>query len=134
MKEKSYLYGTVLCIIFILAPCLSKAEMKKAPMADSRKMMLEHIDMDCTNCHGETGPKGVKMGMHPKQKCTDCHEQGSTKPLTHKEKRTSIAREMMLKHGAALQCTLCHGEGPKNEMMMEHIGMDCKTCHVVDER
>ncbi len=134
MKVKSYLYGMLLCTVFMLIPYASKAETKKAPMADSNKMMLEHIDMDCTNCHGEAGPKGIKMSQHPKQKCTDCHAQGATKVLTRKEKRTSIAREMMLKHGAALQCKLCHGEESKNKMMLEHIGMDCQTCHVVDER
>ncbi len=134
MKKKSYLYCVVLATIFMMIPTSSQAQAKAAPMADASKMMLEHIDMDCTVCHGEAGPKGMKMGMHPKQKCTDCHVQGVTKVLTRKEKRTSIAREMMLKHGAALQCKLCHGEGAQGGMMMEHIGMDCQTCHVVDAR
>lgn len=108
---------------------------KEAPMADTGRMMMEHIDMDCTICHGESGPKGFDMGNHPKQKCTDCHVPGTTQVLKHKEKRTSIAREMMLKHGAALNCKLCHGEtGAGGRMMLEHVGMDCQTCHVVEER
>lgn len=133
MKKKSYFCCVVLSTIFMMIPT-SQAREKEPPMADASKMMLEHMDMDCTVCHGEAGPKGIKMGMHPKQKCTDCHVQGMTKALTRKEKRTSLAREMMLKHGAALQCKFCHGDGPKGGMMMEHIGMDCQTCHVVDEK
>lgn len=133
MKKKGYLFGMLLGAGLMLAAS-SPADAKEPPMADSSKMMLEHIDMDCAVCHGENGPKGFKMGNHPKQKCTDCHTQGMSKAITRKEKRTSLAREMMLKHGAALQCKLCHGEhGPKG-MMMEHIGMDCQTCHVVADK
>jgi hypothetical protein len=134
MKKKSYLYGVVLAAIFMMIPCSSQAESKAAPMADASKMMLEHVDMDCTVCHGAAGPKGMKASVHPKQKCTDCHVQGVTKALTRKEKRSTLPREMMLKHGASLQCKFCHGEGPKGVMMMEHVGMDCQTCHVVGER
>lgn len=135
MKKKSYLLVLLLGVGFVTFANVNPVSAKEAPMADSSKMMLEHVGMDCTNCHGAAGPKGVDMGKHPKQSCTDCHVQGMTKPLTHKEKRTSLAREMMLKHGAALQCKLCHGEhGAGGKMMMEHIGMDCQTCHVVGEK
>lgn len=134
MNKKSYLLSVVLCTGFIMIASLSPADDKKQPLADSSKMMLEHIGMDCTVCHGAGGPKGVNMNNHPKQSCTDCHVQGVTKALTRKEKRTSLAKEMMLKHGAALQCKLCHGEhGAGGKMMLEHIGMDCQTCHVVGE-
>lgn len=133
--KKNYLLHVVLGIGFTLIASVSLASDKEAPMADSNKMMMEHIGMDCTVCHGAEGPKGVDMKKHPKQSCTDCHVQGVSKVLTRKEKRTSLAREMMLKHGAALQCKLCHGEnGAGGKMMLEHIGMDCQTCHVVDEK
>lgn len=135
MKKKSYLFGVLMGIGFMMIAIVSFASGKEAPMADSSKMMLEHIGMDCTICHGIDGPKGVDMGKHPKQSCTDCHVQGVTKVLARKEKRTSLAKEMMLKHGAALQCKFCHGEdGAGGKMMMEHIGMDCQTCHVVEGR
>jgi len=135
MKKKSYLLGVLLGTGFILIANVNLANSKEPPLADSSKMMIEHIGMDCTVCHGVEGPKGVDMGKHPKQSCTDCHVQGVTKALAHKEKRTSLAREMMLKHGAALQCKVCHGEhGAQGGMMMEHVGMDCQTCHVVDEK
>ena len=135
MNNKSYLLGALLGTGFIMIANLSPAMDKEAPMADSSKMMMEHIAMDCTVCHGIEGPKGVNMSKHPKQSCTDCHAQGTTKALPRKEKRTSLAREMMLKHGAVLQCKFCHGEqGAGGKMMMEHIGMDCQTCHVVEER
>ena len=134
METKSYLLGVLLGAGFILIASVP-ASCKEPPLADSSKMMIEHVGMDCTVCHGAGGPKGADMGKHPKQSCTDCHVQGATKALSHKEKRTSLAREMMLKHGAALQCKLCHGEhGAGGKMMLEHIGMDCQTCHVVDEK
>jgi len=126
----AFLLGIFLCSL----PSLATDSTKTAPMAASNKMMLEHVGMDCTICHGENGPKGVKMGNHPKQQCTDCHAQGITKALKHKEKRTSLAREMMLKHGAAINCKICHGENGPDGMMLEHIGMDCQTCHVVEDK
>jgi len=134
MKKRLYLSGVVLLVGIMAGWGMSYAG-EKVPMADSSKMMMEHIDMDCTICHGADGPKGVKMMNHPKQKCSDCHTQGSSaKPLTHKESRTALSHEMMLKHGAALNCKLCHGDtGPKG-MMLEHMGMDCQTCHVVEGR
>ena len=135
MKKQHYLFYAVLYAGLMMGPATpATADEKAPPLADSSKMMLEHIGMDCTICHGENGPKGFNMGNHPKQLCTDCHAQGTTKALTHKEKRTSLAREMMLKHGAKLQCKLCHGENPSGGMMLEHIGMDCQTCHFVVEK
>jgi hypothetical protein len=137
MKKRICLFGIVLVLGVIVGSYSSNAvevKEKKGPMADSSKMMLEHVSMDCTICHGASGPKGVQMGNHPKEKCTDCHVQGVAKPLTHKAKRINLSREMMLKHGAALNCKICHGENGPSPMMLEHVGMDCQTCHVVEDR
>ena len=133
MKKNIYLLGALLSTGVMMIASLSPASDKEAPLADSNKMMMEHVGMDCTVCHGIDGPKGFDMKTHPKQSCTDCHAQGVTKAISRKEKRTSLAKEMMLKHGAALQCKLCHGEnGAGGKMMLEHVGMDCQTCHVVE--
>ena len=135
MMNKNYLLSAVLGTGLIMVASLSTASDKEAPMADASKMMMEHVGMDCTVCHGANGPKGFDMGKHPKQSCTDCHSKGTTKVLARKDKKTTLAREMMLKHGAALQCKLCHGEhGAGGKMMLEHVGMDCQTCHVVGDK
>jgi len=120
-------------LLVVTGLCLASGGEKKAPPAVYGSMMFEHADMACTICHGENGPKGVDMGNHPSQKCTDCHIPGTAK-IKRIEKKTSIAREMMLKHGAALNCKTCHGNGPKGVMMLEHMDMDCHICHVVEER
>ncbi len=122
----------VIALSLLVAGSLSyAAEMKAAPAIHMSKMPMEHVGMDCTNCHGPNGPKG--MGNHPAQKCTDCHKIDNTPgtPVKPREK-TNIAKEMMLKHAATINCRTCHGEkGPKN-MPMEHIGMDCTNCHRFD--
>lgn len=137
MEKKLHLIGIALIggllVNFNSTQAQEVAE-AKPPMAATNKMMLEHIGIDCVICHGENGPKGVKMGNHPKQQCTDCHVQGIAKALTHKVKRTSLARDMMLKHGALINCKVCHGETGPAGMMLEHVGMDCQTCHVVEDK
>lgn len=137
MKKRIYLSSIVLLLGVMVGSSYSSAAVevkeKMVPMADSGKMMLEHVGMDCTICHGVNGPKGVQMGNHPKQHCTDCHVKG-VKPLAHKAKRINLSRAMMLKHGASLNCKVCHGENGPTPMMLEHVGMDCQTCHVVEER
>lgn len=131
MKKQYSLGFIVLCagLIFLVSPMY--ASETKAPDTSHGKMMMEHEGMACTNCHGDNGPEGVNMGNHPKQLCSDCHhDSGAVKDV--KIKKTSIARDMMLKHGSTLNCKACHGEGPKS-MPMEHVGMDCQTCHVVED-
>jgi mono/diheme cytochrome c family protein len=136
MKRKGLLLMSIaFSLLFVVGSLSFAADTKKAPEANVGAMMMEHVGMDCSNCHGENGPKGVHMGSHPGMKCTDCHRIVDKKMVIVKaEKKTKISQELMLKHGASFNCKTCHGEkGPKG-MMMEHEGMDCKICHVVEAR
>lgn len=135
MKKGIYLSGVVVLWGVMVGSHLTNAADKAGPLADSSKMMFEHVDMDCTLCHGENGPKGIEMGNYSNQKCTDCHSQGAAKAKkTPDQTRTKLSQEMMLKHGAALNCKLCHGENGTNGMILEHVGMDCQACHRVEAR
>ncbi|MBF0563675.1 MAG: hypothetical protein HQK89_00375 [Nitrospirae bacterium] len=121
---------------------ISSTEAKEAaPKAEMWKMMPEHVGMDCRICHGENGPKDVKMGNHPGQKCTDCHDVKTKKIKEAKETvtKTPLANKMMLEH-EGMDCKTCHGEkGPKGmtekvKSMMKHQTLDCKKCHIVETK
>jgi hypothetical protein len=129
--------GIILTVCILLAAVPALGSGKTPPKAHSGKMMLEHVGMDCRICHGENGPKGIKMGNHPGQKCTDCHEVETMKVKKHlkakpHKKKTPLAKSMMLEH-EGMDCRICHGENGPKGMMMEHEGMECTTCHIMEE-
>ncbi len=141
MKMKTmFIVSTMLFALFMLGFSTAEAGEKSPPPAYTGDMMLEHVGMDCTICHGEQGPKNVKMGNHPGQKCTDCHEL-KTKKIKKFDmpKKTAIAKSMMLEHDG-MDCRICHGKtGPKGmmdkiEKMIKHKSMECTVCHIVEEK
>jgi len=134
---KKLFFFSIIALSFLLAFTVRSGEAgnDQAPDAHLGNMMLEHVGMDCTNCHGKDGPAGAGMKNHPSQKCTDCHTlKKGGKTAKFKTKKISIARENMHNHKATFTCKGCHGEEGAPGMMMEHEGMDCETCHVVEDR
>ena len=52
MKKQRYLFYAVLCAGITMSTATPATTDEKAPpLADSSKMMLEHIGMDCQTCH-----------------------------------------------------------------------------------
>ncbi|KWT91099.1 hypothetical protein [Candidatus Magnetominusculus xianensis] len=140
MRFKQLSALTITVVFLMAGMSLSWAE-KSPPKAYLGKMPLEHVGMACTNCHGDSGPKNVKMGNHPGQACTDCHELGTTKADGKKKFaeviKTPLAGKMMLEH-ENMDCRTCHGaKGPKGmadkvKQMMSHKSFDCTKCHTVE--
>ena len=123
-------------IIFVLSVLLAAGSSfanEKAPKAFSGSMMLEHVGMECSNCHGINGPKGTKMAKHPTQECTYCHEiTGGIKTPRLNKKKISLSSSMMLEH-AGIECTTCHGEnGPSGVNMGNHPAQKCTDCHILE--
>jgi len=135
MMEKLGFFGIIALLpLLVLGVYTAEAEKDKAPAAHVGNMMLEHVGMDCSNCHGKEGPKGINMQNHPAQNCTDCHQiKEGEKTSVFKPKKVSIAKKHMLTHKVKLTCKGCHGEEGAPGMMLEHVGMDCETCHVIEE-
>jgi len=124
---------TAVVLLFITLPFSfaygSEKESRDAPGIGGG-MIMEHIGMDCSNCHGKNGPKGMMM-EHEEMQCMICHDgaQDAAKTMTQVKKRgSSLSQKMMLEH-KNIACTNCHGKDGPEGMMMEHEGIGCSVCH-----
>ncbi|RMG05310.1 MAG: hypothetical protein D6726_01505 [Nitrospirae bacterium] len=138
MERRVLLVVIVVLVSVLMSLGVTLGAEKSPPPVHAGKMMLEHVGMDCTICHGKSGPEGVKMGNHPGQKCTDCHNVEKPKTRLHVKqkpvkKKSPLAKSMMLEH-EGMDCRICHGENGPKGMMMEHEGMECTTCHIMEEK
>ena len=124
---------TAVVLLFIALPfSLACGSEEKGQGASGKGggMIMEHIGMDCTNCHGKSGPKGMMM-EHEGIECMICHDGAQDAGRTAKQMKKrggALSEKMMLEH-KNVACTNCHGKDGPEGMMMEHEQIGCAVCH-----